>query len=61
MGVVGEFGDFSDEVSDGGEGFTELDEFVVDGADGGGAIGVGAVECEVGLIELSDAVSFVLE
>ena len=61
LGVAGKFGNFSYEVADGGEGFAELDEFFVDGADGGGAIGVGAVEGEVGLVHLSDAVSVVPE
>ena len=61
LGVAGEFCYFSDEVADGRDGFAELDEFFVDGADGGWAIGVGAVEGEVGLVELSDAISVVLE
>ena len=61
LGVAGEFGNFSYEVADGGEGFAELDEFFVDGADGGWAIGVGAVEGKVGLVDLSDAVSVVPE
>ena len=34
LGVAGEFSNFSYEVADGGEGFAELDEFFVDGADG---------------------------
>ncbi len=57
LGVAGEFGDFADEVADRGEGFAKLDEFVVDGADGSGAVGVGAVEGEVGLVEFSDVVA----
>ena len=61
LGVAGEFGDFSNEVAEGGEGFAELDELIVDGTDGGWAVGVGAVKGKVGLVELSDAVSVVHE
>ena len=57
LGVAGELCYFADEIADGGEGIAEPDEFVVDGADGGGAVGVGAVEGEVGLVELSDIVA----
>ena len=53
--------DCADEVADSRECLAELDEFVVDRADGGGAVGVGAVEGEVGLVEFADAIAVVVK